>query len=178
MFYDVEDGRLVDRTRLGDPSAFALLVERYQRPIGRYLGHLVHDPDTAPDLAQDTFVRAWHALHSAPPTQAFRPWLYRLATNIAYDYLRRRRRVRLVTLDDANLAPPHAPAPAPEERDAVGAVLAALRPADRAVLVLVGGEGYSFVEAALVLGSTPDAVRKRFNRAKVRFRAAYSTPRP
>jgi RNA polymerase sigma-70 factor (ECF subfamily) len=172
MFYEVDDGRLVDRARQGDRTAFATLVERYQRPIARYLGHVVHDPGTALDLAQDTFVRAWHALHTAPPTQAFRPWLYRLATNIAYDYLRRRRLVRWVSLDDANLGL-RVPAPAPEERDAVHAALGGLHPADRAVLVLVGGEGYSFVEAAAVLGSTPDAVRKRFNRAKARFRAAY-----
>ena len=173
MFYEVEDGRLAARAAHGDRTAFAVLVERYQRPIARYLRHVVHEPDTAPDLAQDTFVRAWQALHTAPPTQAFRPWLYRLATNIAYDYLRRRRWVRLVPLDDANPALPPVPAPAPEEHAAVRGVLASLRPADRAVLVLIGGEGYSFVEAAVALGSTPDAVRKRFSRAKARFRAAY-----
>jgi RNA polymerase sigma-70 factor (ECF subfamily) len=173
MFYDVVDGRLVERARQGDQTAFAVLVERYQRPIVRYLAHVVHAPDAAPDLAQETFVRAWHALHTAPPTQTFRPWLYRLATNIAYDHLRRRPRVRVMPLDDVHRALPLVPAPAPEERDAVRAALAALRPADRAVLVLIGGEGYSFVEAARVLGSTPDAIRKRFSRAKVRFRAAY-----
>ena len=57
------DQQLVERAAAGDQRAYELLVIKYQRRIERLIGRMVRDVDLVPDIAQETFVRAWRALH-------------------------------------------------------------------------------------------------------------------
>jgi RNA polymerase sigma-70 factor (ECF subfamily) len=164
---------LIERAQGGDRDAFAALVERYQQRVGGYLFHLLGDRDLALDLTQDTFVRAYTALGATRPGLAVRPWLFRIATNLAYDVLRRRRRIAWVPLSLAENRDPHEVPPI-EEQELVHLALRTLRPEDQVVLVLCGIEDHSYTEAAATLDTTPDAVRKRLSRAKAHFRAAYA----
>ena len=168
-----EEARLVERAQAGDRDAFTLLVERYQQRLGGYLFHLLGERDLALDLTQDTFVRAYTALPATRPSLAVRPWLFRIATNLAYDVLRRRRRIAWVPLSLAENRARDESAPL-EEQELVRLALQRLRPADQVVLVLCGIEDQSYAEAASALETTPDAVRKRLSRAKAQFRAAYA----
>lgn len=171
-----DDRRLADlvaRAQAGDPAAFAALVERYQQPLGGYLQHLVGDVDAALDLAQDTFVRAYRAIGATPPGLLVRPWLYRIATNLAHDHLRRRRRFTWLPLHIVDRFVGGQPMDAIEERALVRQALGRLQPEERAVLLLCGLERLTYAEAAAALGGSAEAVRKRFGRAKARFRAAY-----
>ena len=83
---------LVDRARQKDADAFGLLYDRFQPEIVRYLAHRTGDPDTAEDLAQQVFLKAWQAI---PRYEArgvpFKAWLYRMAHNQMVDYFRTRR---------------------------------------------------------------------------------------
>jgi len=83
------DARLVERAQRGDRAAFAALVERYQQPVGSYLWRLTRDRELALDLTQDTFLRAYRSIGTTPRSLLVRPWLFRIATNLAYDYFRR-----------------------------------------------------------------------------------------
>jgi RNA polymerase sigma-70 factor, ECF subfamily len=74
---------LVQRAQQGDMRAFEMLVVKYQRRIERLIGRMVRDADLVPDIAQESFVRAWKALPQFRGESAFYTWLYRIAVNSA-----------------------------------------------------------------------------------------------
>src|SRR5262245_20473986 len=76
----------------GDEAAFAALFERWSRRLLRFLERLVRDAATAEELAQETFVRVHRARRSYRPDARFSTWLYRIATHLAWNELRRPRR--------------------------------------------------------------------------------------
>ena len=169
------DASLVERARGGDRAAFAALVERYQQPLGSYLWRLTRDQELAADLTQETFLRAYRSIAATPTPMLVRPWLYRIATNLANDEFRRRRRFnQLLGRAFGGRQPSAAESVAIEERELVQLALERLRPADRAVLLLCAVEQLSYREVAAIVGSSPEAVRKQFTRAKERFRVAYA----
>ncbi len=77
------DLQLVERTVAGDQRAYELLVIKYQRRIERLIGRMVRDTDLVPDIAQETFIRAYRALHQFRGDAQFYTWLYRIAVNTA-----------------------------------------------------------------------------------------------
>ena len=77
------DLMLVERTVAGDQRAFELLVLKYQRRIQRLIGRMVRDVDLVEDIAQETFIRAYRALHQFRGDAQFYTWLYRIAMNTA-----------------------------------------------------------------------------------------------
>lgn len=169
-----DESCLVEQARKGDRAAFGALVERHQHLVVAYLYHLTGEREASLDLAQETFVRALRAIGERPPAVSVQRWLYRIATNLAYDHFRRQRRFAWVPLymvdhwisaDDTG---------AVEERELVQRVMQRLKPDERAVLLLCGLERLTYEQAAAVLGGTAEAIRKRFARAKARFRLTYA----
>ncbi|ABM31781.1 RNA polymerase sigma factor RpoE [Paracidovorax citrulli] len=77
------DLQLVERTVSGDQRAYGLLVVKYQRRIERLIGRMVRDSDLVQDIAQETFLRAYRALHQFRGEAQFYTWLYRIAVNTA-----------------------------------------------------------------------------------------------
>ena len=77
------DLMLVERTVAGDQRAFELLVMKYQRRVQRLIGRMVRDVDLVEDIAQETFIRAYKALHQFRGDAQFYTWLYRIAVNTA-----------------------------------------------------------------------------------------------
>ncbi len=85
------DESLVALAVEGDEASFARLVRRYQRRLTAFLAQLVGDLELARELAQETFLRAWSALHRFDPQYRFSTWLFRIGHNLGIDQLRRRR---------------------------------------------------------------------------------------
>ena len=81
------DAMLVERAVAGDQGAFELLVIKYQRRIQRLIGRMVRDVDLVEDIAQETFIRAYRALHQFRGDTQFYTWLYRIAVNTAKKFL-------------------------------------------------------------------------------------------
>ena len=77
------DWPLVERTIAGDQRAYGLLVMKYQRRIQRLVGRMVRDVDLVEDITQETFIRAYRALHQFRGDAQFYTWLYRIAVNTA-----------------------------------------------------------------------------------------------
>jgi len=81
------DQQLVERAQQGDKRAFGLLVEKYQRKLGRLLSRFIRDPAEVEDVAQEAFIKAYRALPSFRGESAFYTWLYRIGINTAKNFL-------------------------------------------------------------------------------------------
>lgn len=87
----VEDIELIRRFCNGDETGFDELVRRYQQRVYAVLYRLVRNPEDATELAQDVFVRAYRALPGFKNQSRFYTWLYRIAVNAAFSFLKSRR---------------------------------------------------------------------------------------
>ena len=83
---------LIQRAQKGNHDAFAALVDEHQRYVYNLALRVVKDENEAPDLTQETFVRAWTALPNFKGQSQFRTWLYRIVTNLCYNRLPNLRR--------------------------------------------------------------------------------------
>ena len=81
------DRQLVARAQGGDKHAFGLLVEKYQRKLGRLLARFIRDPAEVEDVTQEAFIKAYRALPAFRGDSAFYTWLYRIGINTAKNYL-------------------------------------------------------------------------------------------
>jgi RNA polymerase sigma-70 factor (ECF subfamily) len=146
---------------------WAGLYEAYAPDLARYLRRLVRNAEQATDLAHETFVRAMRADRQPERESEFRPWLYRIASNLAIDQLRRPRVFGL------NAVFRSAEPPAVEEMDQVRTALRSI-PSDQAVaLVLAFHEGFSRREIAQILRVSEETVKSRIARGRLNFAAAY-----
>lgn len=82
---------LVERAQAGDEESLELLFGLYNTRISIYLARMVGNDEIGRELAQETFLKAWQSLPRLRDAAHFASWLYRIATNIAYDHLRRSR---------------------------------------------------------------------------------------
>ena len=98
---DKREAEIIRKILLGDVQAYGVLVREYQRPVYNLMLRMTGDEDTAADLAQDAFVRAYERLASFNQRRRFFPWLYTLALNVARDWGRREGRDRHVFVEDA-----------------------------------------------------------------------------
>jgi RNA polymerase sigma-70 factor, ECF subfamily len=85
-----EEQALVRKAQAGDRLAFEELVRRYDRDVLRLALNLVHRPEDARDIYQESFLRVYRNLHRFRFECSFYTWLYRIVTNVSLDHLRRR----------------------------------------------------------------------------------------
>ncbi len=152
-----------------------MLYEEYQRPLLAYLTRLVSDREAAEDLCQETFIKAMRGWEQRDTSASVTAWLYRIATNTAYDYLRRRRRIRFTALMDTDQPPSgaHSMESRVDEQEPVQKALEQIPAMYRLPLVLHSCEGHGTQEIAIALGCSNSAVKTRLFRARERFRQVY-----
>ena len=175
------DHALVDAAQTGSVEAYSLLVDRYHAQVLGYLRRQVGDPETAADLAQETFMDAYRDLHKLADDRPFAAWLYVIARNNLLAERRKSHLRRLVSLDgmlerarEAIPALRRADRTAEsDERDLIQRVLEGLSPALREALLLHSLWGFRSEEVAQSLGIAPAAARQRIARAKEQFRLCY-----
>jgi RNA polymerase sigma-70 factor (ECF subfamily) len=156
----------------GDESAFASIVEAYQRPVYNLCYRMLGDPLEAEDAAQETFWRAYQALNRYDQKRPFPTWLLSIAAHYCIDQQRKRRMpilsIELLPEEDA---PDHAPSPEKvvgqlEESSQMRKLLAGLGPQDRAAVILRYWYEFSEEEIARSLSLTVSAVKSRLHRAR------------
>jgi RNA polymerase sigma-70 factor (ECF subfamily) len=157
-------------------AEFDELVQRYQAPLARFLYGLVHDPEQAADLCQETFLSAFKAAPRLRGELNLDAWLYTIALNHARGFLRRKRLLSWVpyvnALHDRPSPGPDAPSRI-AQRDELRQVLRQLSTDQRACLLL-HAEGFRYAEIAQMLGCSAAAVKVRIFRARERCLALYS----
>ncbi|NLE77596.1 MAG: sigma-70 family RNA polymerase sigma factor [Chloroflexi bacterium] len=168
------------RARATEPAAdldtrFEQVFREHGPSIAAYLSRLVDDQQQAEELAQDAFLKAYRALAPLPAEANVRAWLYRIATNCAYDALRRRRRFQWLPFrsDHSGSVNPGALDERVAERDAVRQALRQLPPPYRISLVLYAVEGFSTQEIGEMLHVSANTAKVRIFRARQMFQAAY-----
>lgn len=177
------DALLVERTKRGDVRAFEMLVVKYQRRIERLISRMVRDVDLVPDIAQETFIRAYRAIAQFRGESAFYTWLYRIAVNTAKKALGELKRDPLVF--ESALAPrsdgeepsrvenelsdgetPESVLASKEIAVAVNAAIDALSDELRLAIVLREIEGLTYEEIADAMNCPIGTVRSRIFRAR------------
>ncbi|WP_431974241.1 sigma-70 family RNA polymerase sigma factor [Micromonospora haikouensis] len=151
--------------RDGDPAAQAAFVRATQAEVWRFAAALV-DPDTADDLTQETYLRAFRALPAFAGRSSARTWLLGIARRACADHLRvvvRRRRLAERLASHAHTDLPH-----PDPAGQLGAAdLVRRLPAERrGAFVLTQLLGLSYAEAAAVEGVPVGTIRSRVARAR------------
>lgn len=86
-----QDRLFVERALAGDESAYQALVDKYQNALSRHILRVVRAGEDVEDLVQECFIKAFGALGSYSTDYAFSTWLYKIATNHAIDYLRKKK---------------------------------------------------------------------------------------
>jgi RNA polymerase sigma-70 factor (ECF subfamily) len=82
------DVQLMLDVKSGDDSSFELLLRKYRTPVVNFLYRMVRDAAAAEDLAQEVFLRVYRARGQYLPTAKFTTWMFRIATNLAFNALR------------------------------------------------------------------------------------------
>ena len=150
------DGELIRRYRDGDVSAFETLLERYERPLLRYVGRycMSRGKSTAQDVVQEVFLRLVRERNQLGKVRDVSSWLYRVAHNLAIDALRKESRMeqreQLVATTEEQ--PPSGVAERRELGEIVQSKLLSLPEKQRDVLVLKVQEGKSYREISDVTG--------------------------
>jgi len=177
------DAALVERAKTGDRTAFEMLVVKYQRRIERLIGRMVRDVDIVPDIAQETFIRAYRALPQFRGESAFYTWLYRIAVNTAKKTLMEMKRDPLVTeaarigrdedddqarpdTEPSDAATPDAVLASKQIAAAVNFAVEALSEELRQAITLREIEGLSYEEIAALMNCPIGTVRSRIFRAR------------
>lgn len=155
------------------------LYATYGQLIRRHLARLTGDVGAAEDLVHETFVKVLARRQQLAGVENAGAWLFRIATNTAYDHMRRRRRVG-VPLSEANLQTLSADPPgmAIEDREQLGAALGRLPDHYRTPFILKHYAGYPLDDIAALLGWKLGTVKSRIYRARAQLQRHYAERGP
>ena len=186
---NLPDADVVRLAQEGRETAFRELVRRYERPVFSLVFRMVRDRETAEDLAQDAFIKVLNHIDKYSPEFKFSSWLFKIANNVAIDWMRRKR-LDTVSMDGS----PHATTAAEveattfdlaaqqesalDEMEArelgteIERAIAHLRPEYRACIMLRHVEGRSYEEIATTLDLPLGTVKTYIHRARHELRRA------
>lgn len=173
---EVPDNDLVKRCQAGDTRAFDVLVNRYRGKVYAMTYHMIQNETEAWDLAQEAFIKAWRALPRFKLDSSFYTWLYRIAHNVTYDWLRKKKIQGDGEFDDSRTehkaaagaeTVPHGDAPPDtvlknaELGDRIRDAIAQLSPDHRQVILLREVEGLQYEEIAATIPCSLGTVMSR-----------------
>jgi RNA polymerase sigma-70 factor (ECF subfamily) len=174
----------------GDLKAFDQIVLHFESPVRRFIRRFLRDTGRAEDLAQEAFVRVFHARRRYQPSARFRTWLFTIVTRLCLNEIRAeaRRRKVFIPLQSLQEAPPRPQAVAaafgdsksetPAQRlerreleEVLDEGIRSLPESQRLAMLLVRHENFSYLEIAERLGVSLMAVKSLINRAREAMRA-------
>ena len=188
------DHELVLRAQRGDKRAFGMLVDKYQRKLGRLVSRMVRDQAEVEDITQETFIKAYRALPNFRGDSAFYTWLYRIGINTAKNYLvSKSRRPTMPTgieIEDAEnfedgdalrtMDTPESAMMTKQIAQTVNDAMEGLPEELRTAITLREIEGLSYEEIATIMNCPIGTVRSRIFRARetisLKLRPLLDTP--
>lgn len=186
---NLPDADVVALAQQGRDAAYRELIRRYERPVFSLVFRMVRDRETAEDLAQDTFIKVLNHIDRYRPEFKFSSWLFKIANNVAIDFLRKRQ-LDTVSMHGApgaaNTGEVEATSfevageqetaleelEARELGSAIERAIAGLRPEYRSCIMLRHIEGRSYEEIATTLDLPLGTVKTYIHRARHELREA------
>jgi len=185
-----QERQLVRRAQKGETGAYEELLARHQQRVFAVVGGILRRREDVEDVAQQVFVKAYFSLKRFDLRSAFGTWLYKIAVNECWDYLRKKKVRRLVyeadLSDEQNrqlqgvsdqpfgaLRSPEDASRDVEQRQLVERLLSELDEQDAAMLVMKEVEGFSVEEIGESLGLNVNTVKVRLFRARGRLVEIY-----
>jgi len=183
-----EDLVLVQRAQHGDETAYDELVRRYQERIYATVYHMTANHEDANDLAQEAFIKAFHALKSFKGGSSFYTWVYRIAVNKTINFLKQRKNRAQMSLDDLDFNVEHDPDLVAlisdktprrdidllELQEKLNVAMQKLSEPHRLVVTLHDVQGLSHEEIAKIMGCNIGTVRSRLFYARQQLQAHLS----
>jgi RNA polymerase sigma-70 factor (ECF subfamily) len=181
----LSDSEVVARARDGDRAAYDEMVRRFRSPVFDFIYHIVRHEQLAEDLTHDTFLRVFRAIDRRGPDRKPSAWVFRIANNTAWDYVRRKRpdstRSPLtVTPSEIDLSGMHVMTtpsdprtPSADFDESVAALKRAvkrLRPTHRRCFVLRYLQHRSYAEIARIMNVSEGTVGTYLHRARAELR--------
>jgi RNA polymerase sigma-70 factor, ECF subfamily len=185
-----QERQLVRRAQQGEVAAYEELLARHQQRVFAVVGGILRRREDVEDVAQQVFVKAYFSLKRFDLRSAFGTWLYKIAVNECWDYLRKKKVRRLVYEADLSeeqsrqlqgisehafgaLRSPEDASHRVEQQQLVQRLLAELDEQDRAMLLMKEVEGFSVEEIGESLGINVNTVKVRLFRARAKLVEIY-----
>jgi RNA polymerase sigma-70 factor, ECF subfamily len=171
----------VQRARKGDIGSYQRIYDSYARKVLNFIYRMVHSPEEAEDLTQETFVVVYQKLRTLKDINRFEPWLFRIARNFVYQKYRKRA-PSTVSIDapneDGRLMPepvdgrknPDEALQTEELEGVISDVIAGLPEKYREVFVLAALQHLSYEEIADIVGRSLPSVKTDIHRARLEVR--------
>ena len=181
------DHELIALARTGSEKAYRELLDRYQRPVFSLVYRMVRDRELAEDLTQETFVKVFNHLDRFNPKYKFSSWIFKIASNLAIDTLRKRE-PNTVSLDGSRHAQtadeiessritveskdenPEEFLEAKELGQEIERAISKLRPEYRTAILLRHVEGRAYEEIAEIMSLPLGTVKTFIHRARGELR--------
>jgi RNA polymerase sigma factor (sigma-70 family) len=184
----VEETELVRKARHGDLESYDELVRRYQERIYATIYHMTSNHEDANDLAQEAFIKAFHALKSFKGGSSFYTWVYRIAVNKTINFLKQRKNKAQMSLDDLDFNAEHDPdlvalisdktprreVNLAELQEKLNGAMQKLSQPHRLVVTLHDVQGLSHEEIAKIMDCNIGTVRSRLFYARQQLQAYLS----
>ncbi len=179
---------LVQRFQTGQMDAFDEIVALYEKKIFNLAYRMVGNYDDASDLAQEVFIRLYHSIKSFRGDAQFSTWLYRIATNVCVDELRRRYRRKVEYIDEPVATKdgtvnreipdwkdnPEEMLETKELQALVQAGINELPEEQKTAIILRDIQGFAYEEIARMLNCSLGTVKSRINRGRLALRARFA----
>ena len=179
---ELRDEELVALSQQGRRDCFEVLVRRYMEKAFHIAFNFTRNTETAKDLSQDAFVRAYANLKQFDGRSTFYTWFYRIVVNLCLDHARRQRRVVWESLDQVSeesgeprqfadsTCAPEQHAIAGEAKRRVNKTLETMPKKQRTAFLLRNDQGLSIADVAKVMKTTEGTVRVYLHRAVAALR--------
>lgn len=183
--YELSDDQLIERFKEGDEFAFDMLVRRYEQRVYQYAFRLTHNADDAGDIVVETFLRMYNALKRFRGDAQLSTWLYRIVSNVFFDFRKREQRHEHLPLEiqgEEDEEPMERPIPdesidleayvlEQERKRVLMEAIEQLPDYQRVVLILFHIEERPYEEIAQITGLPLGTIKSRLNRARNALRA-------
>jgi RNA polymerase sigma-70 factor (ECF subfamily) len=181
------DKQLVGRYLAGEEAAFEVIVDRYLKPLYNFAFQMVGDAHAAEDITQEVFVKVWKHISSFDHSKKFSTWIYAIAKNAAYDYLKKKKSIPfsafenedgnnvLDSLEDESILHSHTLLQKMDDAKSAQEFLDSLSPQLKTIFLLLHKEGFSLVEVADIMGTPTNTIKSKYRRALMSLRNLYSS---
>ncbi len=164
------DKNILIQAKAGDVVAFEYLLSFYEKAVYNYCLRILKNSSNAKDVTQDTFIKIYNKCKLIDPEKNIKTWIFTIATNTAYDFLRSKKRKNEITLDENNETILSLHSYYPQEQEGlvsdIDKALEQINPEYKKVLLLFYQQGFQYQEIAEILEIPINTIKTHISRGR------------